>query len=97
MSNTKKEQIFIKNILEELGKSNLRIINTTGDRANYEELSENLSYDTFRETFSSYLQQFYELVENKTISVPESLSSNILGFGAKSVFAEEVLASFDTS
>lgn len=35
MSNTKKEQIFIKNILEELGKSNLRIINVAGDRANY--------------------------------------------------------------
>lgn len=97
MSNTKKEKIFIKNILEELGKSNLRIINVAGDRANYEELSENLSYGTFRETFDSYLQQFYELVENKTISVPDSLSSNIIGFGAKSVFAEEVLASFDTS
>lgn len=97
MSNTKTEQNFIKNILEELGKSNLRILNDSGDRANFEQLVKNLEYKSFKKTFKSYFEQLYELITKDKMPVPKSLKDKCLQYGAKSIFADEILSAFETS
>lgn len=97
MSNKKTEQNFIKNVLEELGKSNLRIINDSGERANFEQLVENLDFKSFKKTFTSYLEQLYELITTDKLTVPQSLKDKCLQYGAKSIFAEEILSAFETS
>ena len=97
VENSKKEKIYIKNVLECMGKAGVTFYSNAGERLTYDSLVKHIDYKDFKKIITGYIVELFTLAKDNSITVPASLYNEITNFATGKEFAKTVLKIFATT